>query len=134
MFLRELIRMDSTAAIQLRHARLSKKRNATAEAIVQLSDALSTLDPLRGAIAEIATNPTEERLNRACYALSALIEVRLLELQMTHESLVAQIAALETVLKTSDGGDLAALGRAIPQPSEHVHDSPRSEHPDSLYS
>jgi hypothetical protein len=106
------------AEIQLHHARLCKQRDAAAEAIIQLSDALSTLDPSQGLRAELATNPTEERLNSACYALSALIEVRLLELQMTHETLVARIGALEAVLKTTDGGDLAALSRTIFQTCE----------------
>jgi hypothetical protein len=115
--------MDSTLAeIQLRHARLSKQRDVTAEAIIQLSRALSGLDPSRDVIAKVTTNPTEERLNCACYALSALIEVRLLELQMTHETLVARIGALEAVLKAAPGGDLSALSRAIPQTSEHAHD------------
>jgi hypothetical protein len=104
------------------HARLSKQRDAAAEAIIQLSDALSTLEPSRGVDAETATNPTEERLDRACCALSALIEVRLLELQTTHESLAARVDKLEAIQKMADGGDLAALSRAIPQSTEHAHD------------
>lgn len=96
---------------ELDHAQLTRQRDAAAEAIVQLSDALSTLEPSRAVVSQTLT----------C-ALSALIEVRLLELQMTHESLEARLDKLGAIQKMADGGDLAALSRAIPQSAEHTHD------------
>ncbi len=102
------------------HALLNKQRDATAEAIVQLSDALSTLGPSRGVTAETATNPIEQLLGRACFALSTLMEIRLLELQMMHESYIARVDELEVTLTMADGGDLAALSRATPQASEYA--------------
>ena len=104
------------------HARLSRQRDAAAEAIIQLSDALSTLEPSRGEDAKTATSPTEERLDRACCALSALIQVRLLELQMTHERVAARVDQLEAVQTMADRGDLAALSRAIPRSTGLAHD------------
>ena len=108
--------------LELQHALLIKQRDAAAESIIQLSDALSTL-PAQGAVAETATNPTGELLGRVCHALSALMEVHLLELQMKHESLLARIDELEANLKMAEGGDLAALSRAIPQASEPTRDN-----------
>jgi hypothetical protein len=108
------------ASARREHASLIKQRDFAAEAIIQLSDALATLEPSPGVVDQTSVNPTEERLDRACSALSALIEVRLLELQMMHESLVARTDELEALLTTADGGDLGALSRAIPKvPSQH---------------
>jgi hypothetical protein len=103
--------------LELQHALLIKQRDAAAESIIQLSDVLSKLPP-QGVAAETATNPTDELLGRVCHAVSALMEVHLLELQMTHESFLAPIDELEANLKMAGGGDLAALSRAIPQASE----------------
>ena len=113
--------------LELQHALLMKQRDAAAESIIQLSDALSTLAPSQGVVAEAATNPTEELLGRVCHALSTLMEVQLLQLQMTHESLVARIDELEANLKMADGGDLAALSRAIPQASEPARDDRKKQ-------
>jgi len=112
--------------LELQHALLIKQRDAAAESIIQLSDVLSTLPP-QGVVAETATNPTGELLGRVCHALSALMEVHLLELQMTHESLVARIDELEANLKMAGGGDLAALSRAIPQASEPTRDNRKKQ-------
>ena len=107
--------------LKLQHARLSKQRDAAAESIIQLSDALSTAGPSRGVVAEASTNSTEELLGSVCHALSTLMEVRLLELQITHEGLVAQLDDVEVDLKMAGGGDLTALSRAIPQASKQAH-------------
>ncbi len=105
------------ASARREHALLSKQRDIAAESIKQLSDALATLS--QGV--EAIVNPPERLLYRICNALSAVIQVRLLELQMSHENLVARVDDLEAALKVADGGDLAALNRAIPQaPSEHA--------------
>src|SRR6266446_5042637 len=89
------------------HALLSKQRDVAAESIEQLSDALATLS--QGVIVEVVVNPPERLLYRICNALSAVIQVRLLELQMSHENLVERVDDLEATLKMGDGGDLAAL-------------------------
>ena len=106
------------ASARREHALLSKQRDVAAESIKQLSDALATLS--EGVSDEAVVNPPEQLLYRISNALSAVIQVRLLELQMSHENLVARVD-LEAALKIADGGDLAALNRAIPQaPSEHA--------------
>ena len=93
-----------------------------AEAIIQLSDALATLEPSRRAAVETATSPNEEHWDYVRSALIVLMEVRLLELQMTHEDLAARVDELEANLKMADGGDLAALSRAVPQSPEQTHE------------
>ena len=105
------------ASARREHALLSKQRDLAAESIKQLGDALATLS--QGVTVETVANAPERLLYCVCNALSAVIEVRLLELQMSHENLVARVDDLEATLKMADGGDLAALTRAIPQaPSE----------------
>ncbi len=107
------------ASARREHALLSKQRDVAAESIEQLSDALAALS--QGVIVEVVVNPPERLLYRICNALSAVIQVRLLELQMSHENFVARVDDLEAALKIADGGDLAALNRAIPRaPSEHT--------------
>jgi len=107
------------ASARREHALLSKQRDVAAESMEQLSDALATLS--QGVSDEAVVSPPERLLYRICNALSAVIQVRLLELQMSHENLVARVDDLEAALKIADGGDLAALNRAIPQaPSEHA--------------
>jgi len=87
---------------------LLKQRDAARESIIQSSDVLSTPGPSQGGVAETTTNRTQELVDRASEALSTLMEARLLELQMTHENLVAGIDELEAKLKMA-GGELAAL-------------------------
>ncbi len=85
-------------------ALLTKQRDVAAESIEALSSAMAALSgPLR-IIPETVTTEVERHVLRLTFAISMITSVRLLELQMSHENLVARCAELEAALKVADGG------------------------------
>lgn len=78
---------------------LTRQRDVAAESIVALSNALAVLD---GDTPTRMSKEMDATLQRLFVAVQSMIGVRLLELQYSHENLVARVSELEGALKIAD--------------------------------
>jgi hypothetical protein len=84
-------------------AMLTNQKDMAAESIATLSDAIAQL-PTSPHLGKHWPSELAPGVEALCVAVSALISVRLLELQFSHQNLAARCAELEAALRTAGSG------------------------------